>query len=190
MARMDAVSSAPMGQRLTVYCGSQRGEHPSYARAAEQLGRSMGRRGVGLVYGAADFGLMGVVADAVLAESGEVIGVIPDHLIDADGAHPGLSRLERVPTMHRRKQRMMELADGLIALPGGFGTFEELFEALTWAQLGLHQKPVALLNVHGYFDGLIQFLDHAVQAGFLSSSNRALLHVASDPQDLLNAVLR
>ena len=179
----------PMGQRLAVYCGSKLGHHPSYARAAEQLGHAMGQRGVGLVYGAADFGLMGVIADAVLAEAGDVIGVIPDLLIDAEGAHPGLSRLERVPSMHRRKQRMMELADGIIALPGGFGTFEELFEALTWAQLGLHQKPIALLNVHGYFDGLIQFLDDSVEAGFLAPSHRALLHSGSDPDLLLNALL-
>lgn len=182
---MDGVSSQPMGQRLAVYCGSKLGSKPTYELAARQLGQAMAKRSYGLVYGAADSGLMGVLADAVLAEGGEVIGVIPELLMDAERAHAGLTQLERVSSMHGRKQRMLDLADGVIALPGGFGTFDELFEALTWAQLRLHKKPIALLNVNGYFDGLLHFLESSVAAGFLTNAHRDLIQIATDPDVLL-----
>ncbi len=185
MGRMEGVLSQPMGQRLAVYCGSKMGINPMYEHAARQLGQGMAKRGYDLVYGAANSGLMGVIADAVLAEGGEVIGVIPELLMDSEIAHPGLTQLDRVASMHGRKQRMLDLADGVIALPGGFGTFDELFEALSWAQLRLHQKPIALLNVNGYFDGLIQFLESSVQEGFLTRTHCDLLKIATDPDLLL-----
>ena len=142
------------------------------------------------MYGAAQIGLMGAIADAVLAADGEVIGVIPEALMDAEVAHHQLTRLEVVADMHVRKARMIELADAMVALPGGLGTLEELFEALTWLQLRLHHKPIALLNVAGYYDGLLQFLDGAVADGFLSSENRALLKVHQDPELLLDVLLQ
>ena len=142
------------------------------------------------MYGAAQIGLMGTIADAVLAADGEVIGVIPEALMDAEVAHHQLTRLEVVADMHVRKARMIELADAMVALPGGLGTLEELFEALTWLQLRLHHKPIALLNVAGYYDGLLQFLDGAVADGFLSSENRALLKVHQDPELLLDVLLQ
>ena len=177
-------------QRLAVYCGSRSGNAPEHVQAAKALGRGMARRGVGLVYGAAQIGLMGAIADAVLAADGEVIGVIPEALMDAEVAHHQLTRLEVVADMHVRKARMIELADAMVALPGGLGTLEELFEALTWLQLRLHHKPCALLNVAGYYDGLLQFLDGAVADGFLSSENRALLKVHQDPELLLDVLLQ
>ena len=177
-------------QRLAVYCGSRSGHAPEHVRVAKALGRGMARRGVGLVYGAAQIGLMGTIADAVLAADGEVIGVIPEALMDAEVAHHQLTRLEVVADMHVRKARMIELADAMVALPGGLGTLEELFEALTWLQLRLHHKPCALLNVAGYYDGLLQFLDGAVADGFLSSENRALLKVHQDPELLLDVLLQ
>ena len=154
----------------------------------------MARRGVGLVYGAARIGLMGaladavLVADAVLSRGGQVIGVIPDALMDAEVAHHRLTRLEVVADMHIRKARMMELADAMVALPGGLGTLEELFEALTWLQLRFHHKPCALLNVAGYYNGLLQFLDGAVADGFVAAEHRALLKVHQDPELLLDAL--
>ena len=177
-------------QRLAVYCGSRSGHAPEHVQAAKALGRGMARRGVGLVYGAAQIGLMGAIADAVLAADGEVIGVIPEALMDAEVAHHQLTRLEVVADMHVRKARMIELADAMVALPGGLGTLEELFEALTWLQLRLHHNPCALLNVAGYYDGLLQFLDGAVADGFLSSENRALLKVHQDPELLLDVLLQ
>ena len=150
----------------------------------------MCRFDVGLIYGGAQIGLMGVVADAVLAGGGEVIGVIPDALTLDEVAHQGLTSLEVVPSMHHRKARMIELADAMVALPGGLGTLEELFEVLSWAQLRLHTKPCGLLNIHGYFDPLLHFLDNAVEQGFISSEHRDLAVVDEDPDRLLTTLLR
>ena len=177
-------------RRLVVYCGSRSGHDPVHAAVAAALGDAMARRGIGLVYGAGQIGLMGVVADAVLAREGEVIGVIPESLMDAEVVHHGLSQLEVVADMHVRKARMMDLADAMIALPGGLGTLEELFEALTWLQLRLHSKPCVLLNSAGYYDALLQFLDDAVGQGFLAAQNREQLQVFSDPETLLDHLQR
>ena len=154
------------------------------------MAAAMLRLDVGLIYGGAQFGLMGVVADAVLAGGGEVIGVIPESLMQAEVAHQGLTSLEVVPSMHHRKARMIELADAMVALPGGLGTLEEMFEALSWAQLRLHSKACGLLNVQGYFDPLVRFLDNAVEHGFVSPEHRDLAMVDEDPDRLLTTLLR
>tara|TARA_B100000902_G_scaffold41665_1_gene49235 strand:- start:20 stop:580 length:561 start_codon:yes stop_codon:yes gene_type:complete len=177
-------------QRLAVYCGSRSGHDSAFASAAEVLGETLVRHGVGLVYGAAQIGLMGVVADTVLKLGGEVIGVMPRALLEKEIVHPQLSQLELVDSMHQRKARMSELADGMVALPGGFGTLEELFEALTWLQLGLHEKPIGLMNVAGFFDPLLQFLDASVDKGFLSPQHRQLLRHHSDAELLLQDLLK
>ena len=145
---------------------------------------------IGLVYGGAQIGLMGVLADAVIAGGGEVIGVIPESLLDEEVVHRGLSTLEVVPSMHVRKQRMIELADAMVALPGGLGTLEELFEALTWAQLRFHQKPCGVLNVQGYFDGMLQCLDTAVAQGFLATEHRSLALIESEAEVLVQALIQ
>jgi uncharacterized protein (TIGR00730 family) len=173
---------------LCVYCGSRGGEHPSYARAADEIGRRLARQGGRLVYGGGRVGLMGVVADAVLAEGGEVVGVIPQTLMDREVGHPGLTELHVVQTMHERKRLMAERADAFLALPGGIGTFEELFEVWTWRQLGYHDKPVGLLNVQGYYDGLLGFLGQTVAQGFLSPAQHEVLQVGTDPAALLEAL--
>ncbi len=173
---------------LCVYCGSRDGEHPSYVHAADQIGRRLARQGGRLVYGGGRVGLMGVVADAVLAEGGEVVGVIPQTLMDREVGHPGLTELHVVQTMHERKRLMAERADAFLALPGGIGTFEELFEVWTWRQLGYHDKPVGLLNVQGYYDGLLGFLGHTVAQGFLSPAQHGVLQVGTDPAALLEAL--
>jgi hypothetical protein len=165
-------------RRVAVYCGSADGNDPVYRAEARALGAALAAAGLGLVYGGANAGLMGAVADAALASGAEVIGVLPDVLAGKEIAHPGLTRLELVLTMHQRKARMAELADAFLILPGGYGTLEELLEVVTWAQLRLHAKPVILINTAGYWDGLLQFLDTAVAAGFLKEKNRALLLVA------------
>lgn len=170
---------------VCVYCGSNPGRQPAYAEAARGLGAALVARGLGLVYGGASVGVMGVLADAVLALGGHVTGVIPEALVRREVAHPGLSRLVVTGSMHERKTRMADLADGFVALPGGIGTLEELFEAWTWAQLGLHGKPCGLLNVAGYFDGLLAFLDHAVAERFVKEPHRAMLIVSDDPSELL-----
>lgn len=154
------------------------------------MAAAMLRLDVGLIYGGAQIGLMGVVADAVLAGGGEVIGVIPESLKQDEVAHQGLTCLEVVPSMHHRKARMIELADAMVALPGGLGTLEEMFEALSWAQLRLHSKACGLLNVEGYFDSLVSFLDNAVEQGFISSEHRDLAIVDRDPDRLLTTLLR
>ena len=177
-------------QRLAVYCGSRSANAPEHGQAATAMGSAMARRGVGLVYGAAQIGLMGTIADAVLAADGEVIGVIPEALMDAEVAHHRLTRLEVVADMHVRKARIIELADAIVALPGGLGTLEELFEALTWLQLRFHSKPCALLNVAGYYDHLLQFLDRAVADGFVAAEHRGLLKVHQDPERLLDELLQ
>ena len=172
--------------RLCVFAGSSDGAHPDYGAAAEALGSTLARRGIGLVYGGARVGLMGIVADAALAAHGEVIGVIPERLIAKEIAHQGLTDLRVVSSMHERKALMADLSDGFIALPGGWGTIEELFEVLTWGQLGLHGKPCGLLNVHGYFDRLLAFVDHAVDEGFVRREYRRMITVGESAPDLLD----
>jgi uncharacterized protein (TIGR00730 family) len=172
-------------KRLCVFAGSSSGSRIEYAAAARELGQTLVRRKVGLVYGGAKAGLMGVLADAVLAERGHVTGVIPEALLAREIAHDGLSDLRVVASMHERKAMMADLADGFIALPGGLGTLEELFEVLTWAQLGLHRKPCGLLNVLGYFDGLLSFLEHAFDERFIKREYRAMIIVSSSPDALL-----
>ena len=177
------------GRKLAVYCGSSSGTLPCYSQETAALGSLMARRGVTLVYGGARIGLMGVLADAVLDGGGDVIGVIPESMMSSEVAHPSLERLEVVASMHERKARMMSLAHGLIALPGGYGTLEELFEALAWSQLCLHTKPVCLLNVNHYFDSLLNFLDQCVEEGFVTLQHRRLLMQAQTPLDLLNRLM-
>ena len=177
-------------RRLCVFCGSSAGGRPEYAAAAREFGGLMARRGLGLVYGGGHVGLMGVLADAVLGGGGEVIGVIPQALVDRELAHPGLTELRVVGTMHERKALMADLADGFLALPGGFGTADELFEILTWAQLGLHAKPVGLLNVAGFFDPLLAWIDTCVRERFLRPEHRASLIISSESEDLLGRFLR
>ncbi|MEM9353849.1 MAG: TIGR00730 family Rossman fold protein [Planctomycetota bacterium] len=172
--------------RYCVFCGSSPGADPAYAEAAASLGQAMAERGIGLVYGGARVGLMGVVADAALAAGGEVIGVLPDFMQEKELAHEGLTELHIVRSMHERKAMMAELSAGVIALPGGLGTFEELFEAATWVQLGIIQAPCALLNARHYFDHLLAMMDHGVTEGFLSAENREALIVEESPSKLLD----
>ncbi len=172
-------------RRLCVFCGSSSGNGEVYAASARRLGESLAARGLVLVYGAGHVGLMGVLADAVLGAGGEVIGVIPQALVDKELAHRGLTKLHVVETMHQRKALMADLADAFLALPGGFGTADELFEILTWAQLGLHAKPIGLLNVAGFFDPLLAWLDHTVRQGFVREEHRRLLLEAADAERLL-----
>jgi uncharacterized protein (TIGR00730 family) len=173
-------------RRICVYCGSSPGRRADYSAAGRALGAEIARRGLGLVYGGASVGVMGVLANAVLDQGGEVIGVIPESLATRELAHPGLSDLLVVDSMHERKARMAELSDGFVALPGGWGTLEELFEVLTWAQLGLHQKPCGLLNVAGYFGHLFRFLDHAIEEHFVRDAHRQMLLMDDDPAALLD----
>jgi uncharacterized protein (TIGR00730 family) len=173
-------------QRLCVFCGSSPGARPAYGEAAEELGRLLVAEGIGLVYGGGKVGLMGRLADAVMAEGGEAIGVMPEALVAKEIGHPGLSELRVVGSMHERKALMAELSDGFVALPGGIGTFEELFEMWTWAQLGHHAKPCALLNVRGFYDGLIAFLDQVAERGFIKGAHRAMLIVGQEPIELID----
>lgn len=175
-------------RRLCVFCGSGAGARPEYSAAAAALGRELALREIGLVYGGASVGLMGVVADATLEAGGEVVGVIPGALAAREIAHRGLTKLHVVESMHERKALMASLCDGFIALPGGIGTLEELFEVWTWAQLGLHGKPVALLNVRGYYDPLLAFLDASVTEGFVRPEVRAMLLTHAAPTNLLDLV--
>ena len=170
---------------LCVYCGSNAGNDPAYADAARALGARMAKDGVALVYGGGNVGLMGIVADAVLAHGGEAIGVIPQQLVDWEVAHRGLTRLEVVDSMHARKARMFDLADGFIALPGGFGTLDEMFEMLTWRQLGLGKKPCAFLDVGGFWSHLMAMLDTMVRERFLHADQRADLWHGDDIDALL-----
>lgn len=173
-------------RRISVFTGSSRGRLPEYAEAAAKLAAAFLARRIGLVYGGAHVGLMGVVADAMLAGDGEVIGVIPEALVAKEVAHTGLSNLRIVTSMHERKALMSDLSDGFIAMPGGIGTFEEFFEVLTWAQLGLHRKPCGLLNVAGYYDGILACVDHATREGFLRAEHRGMILVSDDADDLLD----
>jgi uncharacterized protein (TIGR00730 family) len=170
---------------LCVYCGSREGGDPAYAAAARQVGTLIGRRGWQLVYGGGRAGLMGLVADAALAAGAPVIGVIPASLMERELGHAGLTELHVVETMHERKTLMAERADAFVALPGGIGTFEELFEVWTWRQLGYHDKPLGLLNVAGYYDALLAFIGQVVDQGFVTPSQRALLATDTDPAALL-----
>lgn len=160
--------------RLCVYCGSNTGNSPAFAAAAARLGTSLANRGIGMVFGGGSVGLMGLAADAAMAAGGEVIGVITQQLVGAEVAHQQLTALEIVPTMHDRKARLCELADGFVVLPGGFGTVDEFAEMLTWNQLGIVAKPVVLLDVEGYWASLLEWMDRAVDAGFVRSSHRML----------------
>lgn len=175
-----------VGKRICVFTGSRRGGRAEYAESAKELGRALVERGVGLVYGGGNVGLMNVIANSVLELGGHVTGVIPDSLVSKEVAHRGLTDLRVVGSMHERKAMMAELADGFIALPGGIGTLEEFFEVLSWAQLGLHEKPCGLLNVGGYYDPLIGFLDRAQSEDFIRPRHRALLIVESAPNKLLD----
>lgn len=175
---------------ICVFCGASPGANPIYAEAAAELGRTLAKAGITLVYGGGEVGLMGVVADAAMAAGGEVIGVIPQSLQDSEIGHKGLSRLEVVSGMHARKARMAELSDAFIALPGGLGTLEELFEVWTWGQLGYHGKPLGLLEVNGFYGKLIGFLDHLVEERFVRSQHRSMLQVRDTPAELLEALSR
>jgi len=175
-------------RRICVFCGSRPGVNPAYRAAAESLGKTFAERGIELVYGGGNVGLMGIVADACLAAGGRVVGVIPRALLEWEVGHEGLTRLEVVDSMHTRKARMAELADGFIALPGGLGTFEELFEILTWAQLGFHSKPVGLLNVDAYYQPLVQMMERGVSEGFMKAENRGLLLVEDNAHALLRTM--
>ena len=173
-------------KRICVYCGSSPGRNPRFREAAQALGQALVNRGMGLVYGGASVGIMGTVADTVLEQGGEVIGVIPSALNDKEITHPGLSEQHVVGSMHERKAMMAELADGFIALPGGWGTFEEIFEILTWAQLGFHQNPCGLLNESGYYDHLATFLEHAIDQQFVKPEFRPMLMIEPDADSLLD----
>jgi uncharacterized protein (TIGR00730 family) len=173
-------------KRLCVFCGSSHGANPAYAEAAKHLGGELARRGITLVYGGGNVGLMGVVADGVLDAGGQVIGVIPEALMAKELGHKGIQDLRVVKTMHERKAMMAELSDGFIAMPGGIGTFEEFFEIVTWAQLGFHSKPCALLNVNGFYDPLLRLVDHAIEERFIKASQRRILIVESEMSALLH----
>ncbi len=175
-------------KRVCVFCGSSSGDRPSFAAAAAALGTLMARHGLGLVYGGASVGLMGVLADAALREGGQVTGVITETLVDHEIAHAGLTRLDVVGSMHERKARMAHLSDAFIMLPGGFGTLEEFMEIVTWRQLGIHDKPTGMLNVDGYFDDLLRFVALAVDTGFVRPLHADRLAVVTDPEVLLHLV--
>jgi len=173
---------------ICVYCGSNFGSSPIYRAAAEELGRALVARGQTLIYGGGNVGLMGVVADTVMQGGGEVIGVIPRSLLEREVGHRGVTRLEVVETMHERKTRMAELCDAFVAMPGGWGTLEELAEAATWTQLGIHRKPVGLLNIEGFYDPFLAYLDNAVAAGFIRAPHRGLVVSADTVEGVLQAV--
>jgi hypothetical protein len=177
-------------RRVCVFCGSRHGSRPLYAETARDLGRELVHRGLGLVYGGGSVGLMGVVADTVLSLGGEVRGVIPDKLAKKELMHAGLTELHVVRSMHERKALMTELADAFVALPGGFGTFDEVLEAVTWGQLGIHRKPIGLLNAGGYFDGLLRLIDHAIAEGFIDPRYRGLVLDAASVREVLDAIER
>lgn len=177
-------------KRVCIFCGANTGSRPAFVAAARDMGATLAQRRQGVVYGGGNVGLMGAVADAALAAGGEVIGVIPKTLVERELAHEGVSALHVVGSMHERKALMADLSDGFIAMPGGFGTLDEFFEVLTWAQLGLHGKPCGLLNVDGYFDHLLRFLDRAVADGLLQPNNRAMFLVETTPRALLDGMQR
>ncbi len=175
--------------RICVFCGSKTGNSPLFLEAAIQLGRVLAERGLDLVYGGASIGLMGAVADSVLTGGGKVVGVIPEAMASKEVAHDGLTEMHVVSSMHERKSMMARLADAFVALPGGFGSFEELLEMITWAQLGIHRKPVGILNVAGYYDPLIQLFEGAIEAGFIKPRNRQLFVIEQEADRLLQTLL-
>lgn len=174
---------------ICVFCGSSTGVNPVYAEAAAKLGAQFAQRGITLVYGGGNVGLMGILADAVMQSGGEVIGVIPDFLLKREVGHRGITRLEVVESMHERKKRMADLADGFIALPGGWGTLEELAEVLTWRQLGLVDRPIAILNTNHFFDDLLQQLSKMIQEGFVKPACLSLLSIETTPEKVLSAIM-
>ena len=180
------LTSAPS---ICVYCGSRHGGRPAYTEAARALGTAIGSRGWQLVYGGGKVGLMGEVADATLTAGGRVVGVIPESLVQREVQHRGLDELHVVPTMHLRKQMMAERADAFLALPGGIGTLEELYEVWTWRQLGYHQNPIGLLNTAGYYEALLRFMQHSVDEGFLSADQQSAVVVDTDPVVLLDRLM-
>ncbi|HLH33460.1 MAG TPA: TIGR00730 family Rossman fold protein [Alloacidobacterium sp.] len=175
----------PNQLRICVFCGSSDGTDPIYARTAKELGRRIAEKGMGLVYGGATVGLMGILADAALAEGAEVVGVMPNVLMDREIAHRGVTHFHVVKTMHERKALMYEQAEAFIALPGGYGTLDEFIEIVTWALLKIHQKPCILINTSGYYDSFLAFLDHAMSQGFIKPETRKLIQVASDAESAL-----
>ncbi|HEV2401231.1 MAG TPA: TIGR00730 family Rossman fold protein [Candidatus Sulfotelmatobacter sp.] len=175
-------------KRICVFCGSSSGSQSEYRACAEELGTELTRRNIGLVYGGGNVGLMGAIADSVLEAGGEAIGVIPEHLMSREIEHKQLTQLHVVHSMHERKALMADLSDAFIALPGGFGTFEEFLEVLTWSQLGLHLKPCGIINVLDYYTPLLRMLDHAVEERFLKPQNRALVLSRNTPTELLQAL--
>jgi uncharacterized protein (TIGR00730 family) len=183
-------TSEPLFRRMCVFCGSSKGAREIYARAARHLGLELARRGIELVYGGGNVGLMCVMADAVLGAGGRVIGIIPEQLMARELGHTGIQDLRVVKTMHERKALMAELADGFIAMPGGIGTYEEFFEVLTWAQLGLHVKPCALLNVDGFYNPVLNLLEHAIEERFVRPAHRELVVVEAEPDALLDHMAR
>jgi uncharacterized protein (TIGR00730 family) len=172
-------------KRICVYCGSSFGGHPMYVEAAKAMGEAIAKRGDELVYGGGKVGLMGTVADAALAAGGSVIGIMPQFLVDKEIAHQNLTELRVVDTMHNRKEMLLRISDALVTLPGGWGTYDELAEAVTWAQLGLHSKPIGILNVNGFFNPLIAQMDHAIAEGFVRAAHRDLLIIDDDIPNLL-----
>jgi hypothetical protein len=185
MSSSIAQSNSPTIKNVAVFCASANGAKPVYAEAAADFARALVKHGVGIVYGGANVGLMQVVAEAALAEGGRVIGVIPSVLVEAEVAHRGVTELHITDSMHSRKALMSERSDAFVALPGGFGTFEELFEVLAWQTLRIHAKPVLLLNINGFYDKLLGFLDHCVDEGMLKEKNRGIINVASNVPELL-----
>ena len=177
-------------RRLCVFCGSSFGVNPAYVKAAKDLGNAIAKRNICLVYGGARVGLMGEIASTVIRAKGKVIGVIPKDLVDKEVAHSGLSELRVVGSMHERKSLMAELSDGFIAMAGGFGTIEEIFEVITWAQLSFHDKPCGFLNINRYYDHLIKFLDHSLKENFIVPEHRAMIIIDSDPDSLLDKFLK
>lgn len=177
-------------KRICVYAGSNPGASPAFGQAAVQLGEALVRRGLELVYGGSRAGLMGAVADSVLARGGRVIGVMPRGLFRAEAAHPGLSEFRETAGMHERKAEMAALSDAFIALPGGFGTFEEIFESVSWSQIGIHTKPVGLLNVGGFYEPLREMIAHTARAGFIRPTHAGLLVIEDDSDRLLDALAR
>lgn len=175
-------------RRLAVYCGSATPADPAFLDTARHVGRTLAARGIGVVYGGGRLGLMGAVADAALAAGGEVIGVIPEAMVSAEVAHHGCTELRVVPGMHERKRAFTDLADGFVTLPGGVGTMDELWEAISWAQLGYHAKPVGLLNDRGFYDPLVDFYHHMADAGFIRPDHRGILVVAASIEALLDAL--
>ena len=176
-------------KRICIYCGSNSGRLGVYSDAAESLGVEIADRNITLVYGGASVGLMGIIADTVLRRGGRVIGVIPKSLVDKEVAHPGLSDLRVTSSMHERKQQMAEMSDGFVALPGGIGTLEELFEMWTWSQLGFHKKPIGLLNIQSYFESMLAFLRHSVDQGFVKQDHLEMLIVSSSPSSLIDSMI-